>query len=120
MKAHYLITVCTALVVGATLIAAPVTVSGKATEKTPNAQAVPQKGTSYAPVDLKEDLADVIARMKAAKPEVMKRQMELLKERYDLANQSGQRCHDVPRETDPARDTCHPAEGNDAGKNCRP
>jgi cytochrome c peroxidase len=86
MKAHYLITLCTALAVGATLTAAPVTVSGKCTEKTPNAQAVPQKGTSYAPVDLKEDVADVIVRMKAAKPEVMKRQMDLLKERYDLAN----------------------------------
>ena len=86
MKTHYLITLCAALVVGATLIAAPVTVSGKATEKTPNAQEPQQKGTSYAPVDLKEDIAVVIARMKAAKPEVMKRQMDLLKERYDLAN----------------------------------
>ncbi len=85
------------LVVGATLIAAPVTVSGKATEKTPNAQAVPQKGTSYAPVDLKEDVAVVIARMNAAKPEVMKRQMELLKERYDLANRPAKESHDVPR-----------------------
>ena len=86
MKAHYLITLCTALAVGATLTAAPVTVSGKSTEKKPNAQAVPQKGTSYAPVDLKEDVADVIARMKAAKPEVMRRQMDLLKERYNLAS----------------------------------
>ena len=68
------------------LITSPVTVSGKATEKTPNAKEVPQKGTSYAPVDLKEDIAVVIARMKAAKPEIMKRQMDLLKERYDLAN----------------------------------
>ena len=68
------------------LIAAPMIVSGKATEKTPKAQELPQKGTSYAPVDLKEDIAVVIARMKAAKPEVMKRQMDLLKERYDLAN----------------------------------
>jgi hypothetical protein len=74
------------------LTAAPVTASGKATEKTTNAQAVPQKGTSYAPVDLKEDLADVIARMNAAKPEVMKRQMDLLKERYDLAQPKVSRC----------------------------
>jgi cytochrome c peroxidase len=93
MKAHYLITLCTALVLGATLVAAPVTVSGKSTEKTTNAQAAPHKGTSYAPVDLKEDIAAVIARMNAAKPEVMKRQMELLKERYDLANRPA---HDVP------------------------
>jgi cytochrome c peroxidase len=45
-----------------------------------------QKGTSYLPVDLKEDFAVVMARMKAAKPEIMKRQMDLLKERYDLAD----------------------------------
>ncbi|MDO8355843.1 MAG: cytochrome B6, partial [Nitrospirota bacterium] len=38
------------------------------------------------PVDLKEDVAAVIARMNAAKPETMKRQMDLLNERYDLAN----------------------------------
>jgi len=86
MKTHDLITLCAALVVGATLIAAPVTVSGKATENTANVQELQQKGTSYAPVDLKEDFAGVMARMKAAKPEVMKRQMDLLKERYDLAN----------------------------------
>lgn len=86
MKAHYLITLCTALVVGAMLTAAPVTGAGKSTEKTPSAQALPQKGTSYAPVDLKENMADVIARMRAAKPEVMKRQMDLLKERYNLAS----------------------------------
>jgi cytochrome c peroxidase len=52
----------------------------------PFAQESPLKGTSYAPVDLKEDFAAVMARMKAAKPEVMKRQMDVLKERYDLAN----------------------------------
>jgi cytochrome c peroxidase len=86
MKAHYLITLCAALVIGAAFTAAPVTVSGKPTEKTPNVQAVPQKGTSYAPVDLKEDIADVIVRMKAAKSEVLKRQMDVLKQRYDLAN----------------------------------
>lgn len=45
-----------------------------------------QKGSSYAPVDIKEDFAAILARMKAAKPEVMKRQMDLLHERYDLAN----------------------------------
>ena len=52
----------------------------------PDAQELQQKGTSYAPVDLKEDFAVVMARMKAAKPEVMKRQMDLLKERYDLTD----------------------------------
>jgi len=40
--------------------------------------------TSYSPVDIKEDFASIMARMKAAKPEIMKRQMDLLNERYDL------------------------------------
>ena len=35
MKTHYLVTLCTAVVLGATLIAAPATVAGKTTEKTP-------------------------------------------------------------------------------------
>ncbi|MEO8342092.1 MAG: cytochrome B6, partial [Nitrospirota bacterium] len=62
------------------------TASGEAAEKTPDAHALPQQGTSYAPVALKEDFAVVMARMKAAKPEIMTRQMELLTKRYDLAN----------------------------------
>ena len=86
VKADYLLAFCGVLVIGATLIAAPLTVAGKGTEKTPNIQEPQQKGTSYAPVDLKEDIAAVIARMKAAKSEVMKRQTDLLKERYDLGN----------------------------------
>ncbi len=45
-----------------------------------------QKGTSYSPVDITEGFATIMTRMKAAKPEVMKRQMDLLHERYDLAN----------------------------------
>lgn len=45
-----------------------------------------QKSSSYAPVDIKEDFAAILARMKAAKPEIMKRQMDLLAARYDLAN----------------------------------
>ncbi len=44
--------------------------------------------SSYAPVDFKETLASVMTRMKAAKPEVMKRQAALLEERYDLSNRS--------------------------------
>ena len=40
--------------------------------------------TSYAPVALAEDFPATMARMKAAKPEVMKRQMDHLEERYDL------------------------------------
>jgi cytochrome c peroxidase len=37
-------------------------------------------------VDIKETFAEIMAPMKKAKPEVMKRQMDLLNERYDLAN----------------------------------
>lgn len=67
------------------LAATPVSVSGKAPDKTPTAQEA-QKGTSYAPVDLKSELGEVVARMKAAKPDIMKRPIELLKKRYDLEN----------------------------------
>jgi cytochrome c peroxidase len=42
--------------------------------------------TSYAPVDIKEDFAQTMARMKADKPKVMARQKDLLKERYDLSD----------------------------------
>ncbi|HEX9724827.1 MAG TPA: cytochrome B6 [Vicinamibacteria bacterium] len=45
-----------------------------------------EKRSSYAPVDIREDFASILARMKAAKPEVMSRQMALLAERYDLAD----------------------------------
>lgn len=45
-----------------------------------------QGPTSYAPVDIKETFASVMGRMKAAKPEIMKRQMDVLNARYDLAN----------------------------------
>jgi cytochrome c peroxidase len=46
----------------------------------------PKGATSYSPVDIKEDFASTMARMKAAKAGVMKKQMDLLAERYDLAN----------------------------------
>ncbi len=42
--------------------------------------------SSYAPVVVTEDFQAVMARMSAAKAEVMKRQMDLLQERYDLSN----------------------------------
>ena len=73
MKTPYFATLCAPLVVGAMLIAAPATGLAKEAEKTPNPQDG-KKGTSYAPVDLKEDFAVVMAHMKDAKPEVMKRQ----------------------------------------------
>jgi len=50
------------------------------------AQASGRGATSYAPVDIKEDFASIMARMKAAKPEIMKRQMDLLNLRYDLSD----------------------------------
>ncbi len=46
----------------------------------------PRGGSSYAPVDIKEPFATTLARMKAAQPEIQKRQADLLAERYDLAN----------------------------------
>jgi hypothetical protein len=42
-----------------------------------------EKTSSYLPVDIKESFATILARMQAAKAEVMKRQMDLLNERYD-------------------------------------
>ncbi len=42
--------------------------------------------SSYAPVVMKEPFDTTMARMKAEKPEVMKRQMDLLKKRYDLSD----------------------------------
>lgn len=53
-------------------------------------QAAKEKGkevvSSYAPVVIKEPFATTLERMKAEKPKVMARQMELLKMRYDLSN----------------------------------
>src|SRR5512132_378475 len=46
----------------------------------------PRGATSFSPVDIKESFASIMARMKAAKPAIMKRQLDLLAERYDLAN----------------------------------
>ena len=51
-----------------------------------SAQEAGTKGSSYAPVAITEDFATTVARMKAAKAEVMQRQMDLLNERYDLRN----------------------------------
>ena len=42
--------------------------------------------SSYMPVVIGEDFATMFARMKAAKPEVEKRQADLLSARYDLSN----------------------------------
>jgi cytochrome c peroxidase len=50
------------------------------------AQAPSRGKSSYSPVDLKERFETTMARMRAAKPEIMKRQMDLLNERYDMSN----------------------------------
>jgi hypothetical protein len=42
--------------------------------------------TSYSPGDIKETFASIMARMKAAKPEIQQRHADLLSERYDLSN----------------------------------
>ncbi|MDD5287339.1 MAG: cytochrome B6 [Desulfuromonadaceae bacterium] len=42
--------------------------------------------TSYSPVDIREEFASIMARMKGATPDIMKRQMDLLNERYDLSD----------------------------------
>ena len=42
--------------------------------------------SSYSPVVINEPFEKTMARMKAAKPDVMKRQMDLLNERYDLSD----------------------------------
>lgn len=44
------------------------------------------KKSSFAPVAKQDDFNAVMARMKAAKPEVMERQKQLLNERYDLSD----------------------------------
>jgi cytochrome c peroxidase len=49
-----------------------------------------EKPSSYLPVDIKEDFATILARMQAAKAEVMKRQMDLLNQRYDLSDHPAQ------------------------------
>jgi len=54
------------------------------------AQGTENKTSSYAPVDIKENFTTIMARMKAARAEVMKRQMDLLNQRYDLSDRPAQ------------------------------
>jgi cytochrome c peroxidase len=49
-----------------------------------------KKVSSFAPVAIQEDFATIRARMEAAKPQVMERQENLLKARYDLSNRPAQ------------------------------
>lgn len=50
------------------------------------AQKAGDRPTSFSPVDIREPFANTLARMRSAKPDIMKRQMTLLEQRYDLAN----------------------------------
>lgn len=50
------------------------------------AQGTSKKASSYSPVVITEDFSTIMSRMKAEKPAIMKRQMDLLNERYDLSN----------------------------------
>jgi len=45
-----------------------------------------RRPSSYSPVVIQEDFAAIMARMTAAKPEIIKRHLALLAARYDLAN----------------------------------
>ena len=45
-----------------------------------------KKQSSYAPVVITEDFDSVVQKMEVAKPQIMKRQMDLLNERYDLTD----------------------------------
>ena len=49
-------------------------------------KAIGEKMSSYSPVVIKEGFETIMARMKAAKSQVMKRQMNLLNQRYDLSD----------------------------------
>ena len=50
--------------------------------------AKPDRPSSYLPVDLREPFSSVMSRMKAAKAEIMRRQLTLLEQRYDLSNRT--------------------------------
>jgi cytochrome c peroxidase len=46
--------------------------------------------SSYMPVDIHESFANIMSRMSATKPEIMRRQTALLEQRYDLSNRPAQ------------------------------
>lgn len=54
------------------------------------AQEETAKKSSYLPVVINESFASIMARLNAERPEVMKRQMDLLNDRYDLRNRPAQ------------------------------
>ncbi len=73
------------LTAGAALATLTIAYAQQSPAPQPTAPA-PRGASSYAPVDIKEPFATTLARMKAAQPEIQKRQADLLAERYDLAN----------------------------------
>lgn len=62
----------------------PLALASLAVAQPPAGERVP---SSYSPVVITEPFSAVMARMAAAKPAVMKRQLDLLNSRYDLSNQ---------------------------------
>src|ERR1700730_6591067 len=46
--------------------------------------------SSYMPVDIHETFASIMARMSAAKPEIMQRHTAVIEQRYDLGNRTAQ------------------------------
>jgi cytochrome c peroxidase len=72
------------LMFGAATLAVIVSLFGQSAITTPQTQ------SSYMPVVDKEDFSTTHDRMSAAKPAIMKRQMDLLAERYDLSNRPAQ------------------------------
>ena len=52
----------------------------------PIMQAQGESPSSYSPIRITEDFAVTMERMEAAKPAIMKRQMDLLDERYDMSD----------------------------------
>jgi cytochrome c peroxidase len=54
--------------------------------QTPPAKTPPRATTSYMPVAITEDFADIKQKMEADKPKILERHQKLLEERYDLAD----------------------------------
>lgn len=72
---------------GAAVIAAAIAIASLPPVQAQVAQPLPPgHPTSYAKVDITEDFAVTMARMRAARAAIMQRQLDLLAARYDLAN----------------------------------
>src|SRR5450759_1030215 len=68
------------------ILAAGLLISGSAARAQDNSKTP----SSYMPVDIHESFSTILSRMTAAKPEIMKRHMALLEQRYDLSNHPAQ------------------------------